>query len=288
MKNQYIKHLVELNFAMMFVSTSGVLGRFISLPSAVTIWWRALLAIFFLGIFIWYKKINLKVASKQDWKTIVFSGFFMGAHWVTYFYALKLSSVAIGMLAIFTYPIITVFLEPFFFKTTLNKTHVLLGILVLFGIYLLSPEMDFSSNHTQGVFMGVLSALFYALRNILTKKKTASYHGSTLMFYQMIVITLLLWPVLFFFEIEPTSTDWFGLAVLAFLTTAVGHTMFVLSMKNFSIGTVSIISSIQPIYGIIFGMLFLGEIPALTTIFGGLIILTTVVIESIQTGRNNK
>ena len=121
MKNQHLKYLIELNIAMMFISTSGVLGRYISMPPPVTIWWRSLLAAVFLGIFVWHKKINLRVNSKRDLSTILLSGFFMGAHWVTYFYALKLSIVAIGMLSMFTYPIITVFLEPLFFKTNLKE-----------------------------------------------------------------------------------------------------------------------------------------------------------------------
>lgn len=286
MKSQHIKHLIELNIAMIFISTSGVLGRFISMPPPLTIWWRSFLAIFCLGIYIWYKKINLKINSKRDFRTILISGFFMGAHWVTYFYALKLSGVAIGMLAMFTYPIITVFLEPLFFKTKLNLTHVFLGALVLIGIYFLTPELTIKNNVSLGVLSGIISAVFYSIRNILMKKKTASYHGSMLMFYQMIVISILLLPVFFIFKENPTTDDWLGLVTLALFTTAIGHTLFVLSMKHFSIGTISIISSIQPIYGILFGMLFLGEIPASKTIIGGILILSTVVIESYQSHKN--
>ncbi|MBG7629241.1 MAG: EamA family transporter [Bacteroidetes bacterium] len=286
MKNQHLKHLFELNIAMVFISTSGVLGRYISMSPPLTIWWRSAITVVCLGLFIWYKKLNFKVSSKRDLKTIIISGFFMGAHWVTYFYALKLSNVAIGMLAMFTYPIITVFLEPFFFKTKLNVKHVFLGILVLIGIYFLTPEFKIENNFTQGILFGIASAVFYAIRNILMKKKTAQYNGSVLMFYQMAVITALLWPVLFIFDESPLATDWFALGALAIFTTAVGHTLFVVSMKYFSIGTASIISSIQPIYGIIFGMLFLGEFPASKTIIGGVLILSTVVIESYHSNKN--
>lgn len=286
-KNQHLTHIFELNIAMLFISTSGVLGRYISMPPPITIWMRSALAIVFLGIFIYYKKIDLKIASRRDLNTILLSGLFLGAHWVTYFYALKLSGVAIGMLSMFTYPIITVFLEPLFFKSRLNFNHVILGILVLIGIYFLTPEFNVGNNITQGVLFGIVSAVFYAIRNILMKKKTSSYHGSMLMFYQMVIITLVLWPVFFIFEANPTTNDWLGLGALALFTTSVGHTLFVLSMKNFSISTASIMSSVQPIYGILFGMLFLGEIPAAKTIIGGILIISTVVIESYQSHKNN-
>ena len=51
-----------------------------------------------------------------------------------------------------------------------------------------------------------------------------------------------------------------------------------MSFKNFTVSTASIISSIQPIYGII----FLSEIPASKTVIGEFFILLTIVIESVQ------
>jgi len=286
MKSEHLKHLVELNVAVLLVSTSGVLGRFISMPPPYTIWWRCLFAAIILGSYCWYKKINLKVLRKKDWVTIILSGLLFGAHWVTYFYALHLSSVAIGMLSLFTYPVITALLEPLFFKSKLNKNHVLLGLLVLVGIYFLSPEFNIENDQTKGVLFGIISAVFYAIRNILMKKKVANYHGSMLMFYQMVIITLVLWPVLFIFEANPSTYDWQALLVLALLTTSIGHTLFVMSFKNFSVSTASIMSSIQPVYGVLFGLFFLNEIPSSNTIIGGLLILTTVVIESIHSKKS--
>jgi drug/metabolite transporter (DMT)-like permease len=283
LKSQHLKNIIELNVAILLVSTSGVLGRFISMPPPITIWWRCLFAAVILGAFCWYKKIDLKIKRKRDVATIILSGLLFGAHWITYFYALHLSNVAIGMLSLFTYPVITALLEPLFFKTKLNFKHVFLGVIVLIGIYFLAPEFNPENNQTKGVLFGLVSAVFYAVRNILMKKKVASYHGSMLMFYQMAIITLVLWPVFFIFKAEATVSDWQALLVLALVTTSIGHTLFVMSFKNFSIGTASIISSIQPIYGILFGLFFLNEIPASSTIFGGFLIILTVAIESFRT-----
>lgn len=285
MKNQHLKHVLELNIAVLLISTSGVLGRFISMPPPVTIWLRCVFAAIILGAYCWYKKIDLKIYGKRDFKAILLSSFFMGAHWITYFYALQLSNVAIGMLSLFTYPVITALLEPLFFKTKLNKMHILLGIIALVGIYFLAPEFNLESNVTKGILSGLLSSVFYALRNLMMKQKIAQYSGSMLMFYQMVIVSMVLWPVLFFFQAQPTSNDWIALLTLAFLTTAVGHTLFVMSFKNFSIGTASIISSVQPVYGVLFGLFLLNEIPSENTLIGGFLILTTVVIESVHSNK---
>lgn len=282
MKDQHIRHLLELNIAVLLISTSGVLGRYISMPPPITIWWRCFLSALILGAFCRYKKIDLKITNIKDWNTIVLSGLLFGAHWVTYFYALKLSNVAIGMLSLFTFPVITALLEPIFFKIKFNAIHILLGALVIVGIYFLTPEFNIDNNYTIGIFFGLTSSVFYALRNLILKKKIAQYHGSMLMFYQMVIISLVLWPSFFIFNATPSTNDWGALIILAIVTTAIGHTLFVMSFNNFSVSTASIISSIQPVYGILFGFLLLNEIPTRSTIIGGSLILTTVVIESIQ------
>lgn len=285
MKNQHFKHLTELNLAILFISTSGVLGRYISIPPPLTIWWRCLFAMVILGLFCYFKKINLKISTSKDLKLIIVSGLFFGSHWVTYFYALQLSNVAIGMLSLFTYPVITSLLEPLFFKTKLNTSHIFLGLIILIGIYFLTPEFNFENNYTKGIIFGFISSIFYALRNILLKKKVTNYNGSMLMFYQMLVIVLVLWPTLFIFKTSPTTNEWGAILLLALVTTSIGHTLFIRSFKNFSVSAASIMSSIQPVYGILLGILLLNEVPSLNTIIGGILIISTVVIESIQSGR---
>ena len=283
-KNLHLRNILELNLAMLFISTSGALGRYIDMPVPVIIAFRAMLAGILLYLYCKWRKISFRTGSK-DRPTIIISGMLMGLHWITYFYSLKLSNVAIGMLSIFTYPVITAFLEPILLKTKFQKVHLLLALLVLVGIYFLVPDLDFSNSYTKAVILGIISALCYSLRNIIMKTKVASYNGSVLMWYQLVVVSIFLLPFLFIMDNSGIKDQWLPTLTLALLTTAVGHTMFLMSFKRFSITTASIISSIQPVYGIIIGMIFLREIPVLTTIIGGILILTSVVIESIRAYR---
>ena len=50
----------------------------------------------------------------KDYGVAITLGLMMSIHWVTYFAAMQYSTVAIGMIALFTFPIITVMLEPLF------------------------------------------------------------------------------------------------------------------------------------------------------------------------------
>ena len=280
-KKQYLKNLVQLNFAVLIISTSGTLGRYIDLSVPVIIFLRAFIGGSFLYIFCKWKKLSFKINVK-DYKTIFFSGVLMGMHWITYFISLKLSSVAIGMLSVFTYPIITSFLEPIMLNSKFKKSNLLLGLMVLIGIYFLAPEISMKNDQFIAVGFGIFSALCYSIRNIYMKAKSSEYEGSILMVYQLIIVSVLLSPVFYFYDVNGLGASFPAILILALLTTAIGHTLFVYSFRNFSISAASIISGVQPIYGIIIGMIVLGEYPGVRTIIGGAVILGTVLIESVR------
>ena len=147
------------------------------------------------------------------------------------------------------------------------------------------PNFDKDNSYALAVGMGVLSALFYALRNLLLKAKVQNYNSSMLMCYQVGVIGAILFPSFFMLDGEAMADQWESLLALALITTAIGHTIFLNSFKYFSVTTASIISSIQPVFGIIIGAIFLSEIPTVLTILGGILILSSVVIESIRSYR---
>jgi len=278
--NPHLYYALLLNLGMLFISTSGVLGRYIALPPPVSIWFRSLIAIVLLVLYARYKKFSFQIHWKKHGVAVWWSGFFMAVHWITYFFALQWSNVAIGMLSLFTYPIITVFLEPFFMPVKLQKRHLLLGTLILVGIYFLVPEFDLKNTATQGLLIGLFSALAYSLRNLILKKHNAMGNGSIQMIYQLGVIVVLLLPVLWIYPNTDLSSQWPYLLLLGAITTALGHTLFLSSFAHFSISTASIMSSIQPLFGVLLGALFLSEIPDLKSILGGVLILTTVVLES--------
>ncbi|WP_028888164.1 DMT family transporter [Tenacibaculum ovolyticum] len=286
MQSNHIKNLSGLLLATFFISTSGVLGKYIAMPSEVIIWFRSVFAMVFLYVFCRFKKVDLKIKSNKHIVPFIISGIFMAIHWVTYFYALKRSNVAIGMLSLYTFPVMIAFLEPLFLKIKFNPMYIVLGCMVLLGVYILAPEFNLESSNVQGILFGLLSALCYSIRILILKQYVAKYDGGMLMFYQTLIITICLLPVLFFMDVSGFESQFPYLLLLALLTTAIGHSLMVHSLQFFSVSTASIISSVQPIFGIILAFIFLNEIPTWNTFVGGSLILATVVIESVRSKKN--
>lgn len=245
-----------------------------------------------LWIFLTLRKQPTFIGWGKDFRIVFISSVFLGLHWVSYFYALSLSGVAVGMLSLFIYPVITSLLEPLMLKTGYKPWDIILALVAFSGVFFLIPEYDLGNDITLGAFVGIFSAVFYSVRNILLKKNIGNHSGSTLMYYQLLVISLFLWPVLFFNDVQEmlasVQTEWHAILILGFFTTAIGHTLFVMSFKHFTITAVSIISNLTPLCGIVLGYLFLNEVPNERVLIGGGIIMFSVMAESIRTVINGK
>ena len=189
------------------------------------------------------------------------------------------------MLSLFTFPVITAILEPYFQKTALDPVHIFLGLLVLLGIFIMSPELNYESDYFKGIVLGILSATCYALRTLVLKRHVGSYNGTVLMVYQVGILSVILIPSIIFTDWMVVRAQYPYILLIALLTTAIGHTMFIQSLNYFKVSTASIIASAQPLFGIILALLFLNEIPKLNTIIGGGLIILTVLIESLRSGK---
>jgi len=266
---------------MLCISSSGVLGRYVPLEPGPAIWWRCFLAGLLLWAYCRYRGFALGIGRGKQFWAVLLSGVLMAVHWVTYFYALKLSSVAVGMLAIFTYPAMTTLLEPLLTDKKLEPHHLGLAGLVVVGVYFLAPgDLSLENDMFIGMLFGLFSALIYSLRNIMMKSQVQRLNGSVVMLWQVMVSAVVLVPFLFYSEAVPSLEAIPYLAGLALVTTAIGHTLFLGAFKHFSISTASLLSCVQPIYGILLGVLFFGEYPAWTSLIGGALILAAVAVEA--------
>jgi drug/metabolite transporter (DMT)-like permease len=290
MKVKPLSPFIQLNLGLLFLSTSGVLGRAIDMSPTLIIWWRGFIATILMLAFIRLCRYSMRVRSKGELFIIILSGILLAAHWITYFYALALSSIAIALLTLHTYPAMTALLEPLMLKTRFRWYHLWLAMLIVVGVYILLPDTDYSGDISIAIVLGLVSALAYALRNIFTRKVIVHYNGSVMMLFQLIVITIVLMPILFVETPGYSSIqyEWPLILTLAIVTTCLGHTLFITNLKHYDTITISLLNSIVPVYGILWGVIFLGEHPSLKTVLGGSLILVAFIIESIHSAKVRK
>ena len=279
------KALIQLNIGMLFLSTSGVLGRYVTVDSTLTNLIRAAMALVIIWAYCSYQKNSFKLDHRKDLIVVLGSGVLLGAHWVTYFYALDYSNVAIALLSLYTYAGITALLEPLFLKTSFNKFDVFLSLIVLVGVLVMAPSFNLDNTYTKGILFGLLSSVLYTFRNIVISVPAKRYDGSILMVYQLVAMVAVMIPFMGFYDYTGLNEQLFWIFLLALFTTALGHTLFVKSFQALNPTTSSILSCIVPVYGILWAFLILGEVPSMKTIIGGAIILSVVLLKTIRTSR---
>ncbi len=254
------------------MSTSGLFGKIIPLNPAVTILIRCIIAGFLL---LGYLRLRggLNIAWKRDRWFFLISSILLSVHWVSYFQSIKMAGVALAMLSLFSYPIITAILEPYFFKSKHSWFDILSSVIVLVGLAIIVPEFSFGNRAVQGVILGLGSAVLYAIRNIMNRRYITIYSGSAIMCYQLLISAAILLPALWIYPPEISASTWGNLVLLSLFTTAIAHTLFVKGLLYFTASTVSILSCLTPVYGIIWAVWLTDERINEGTIWGGLIIV---------------
>lgn len=281
LKNLRHYPFLELNLSFILMSTSGLFGKIIPLAPSLTIFFRCLIAGLLLLAYL-YIRNSAFIPRKQHLRYFFISSVLLTLHWVTYFQSIKMAGVALAMLSLFTYPIITSIFEPLFFKSRHSKFEILFSILALAGVALIVPEFSMGNRAMQGVLLALASSVLYAIRNIMNRQYITSYSGTQIMCYQLILSTFFLTPVLLIYPLQIDASTWGNLALLALVTTAIAHTLFVQGLSSFTASTVSILSCLTPVYGILWAVWLTDEKLYENTIWGGLIIVLTTLAQSIR------
>ena len=279
--------LLSVHASVFIFGLTALFAKLISLSAIEITLLRSIFAALSIAFYIIFLKENLRLANRRDYLIAMLLGLFLGTHWVTYFHAMQVSSIAIGVIALYTYPVITVFLEPFFHGERPHIKDIISALVVLFGISLLVPEFAINNQTAQGVFWGVLSAFLFAMRNIIHRRYFKAYPARHALFYQTLFIIFLLLPFSGHIIIEVNSQQWLQLILLGIFFTALPHTLFANSLLHLKAKTVGLIGCMQVLYGTLFAAIFLAELPDWKTIAGGLIVISAAAYETITTAKKN-
>ena len=230
-----------------------------------------------------------RISVPRDWRTLgllVLIGLGNAGNWGFYFASIQFSTVAVAVVSLFTYPLLTALLEPLFYRgERLDKLELAAGAMVVVGVALIVPEWSLRNNVTLGVLFGLASALSFALRNILSRKIVHSYGSIRLMLVTFVIATIVFIP---WGAAEWRSIGLDDVALLVVLggaLTAVPQAMLINTLKRLTSRLASVILSLQPVVAIVLALVLLHEVPDRWTMLGGAIIVVTVIATLTVKGR---
>jgi len=282
--------LLYLHLAVLLFGGTALFSKLITLSALDITFYRATVAAIALFLLLILQNKKIKLLSIKDYCIAILLGVVVGIHWITYFAGMQMAGIAIGMIAFFTYPVITVFMEPLFNKSKPKIKDLLSAVIVIFGVYLLIPDINLGNQITLGIVTGISSAFFFSLRNIIHKNYFSHYSGSHTMFYQTLVVSIML---LVFIDVKPTyisSSNGLLILLVGVVFTALPHALFASSLRHLSATTVGLISCLQPLYGSILAFVLLQEKVNIETVIGGALIVSAAIFEtwSVSQSKNIK
>ncbi|MFC2161692.1 DMT family transporter [Acidobacteriota bacterium] len=267
------RSLAEIHVAVVLFGIAGLFGKWIALAPTIIVLGRVFFASIALALILLVSKQTLLFPKKSDYFLLISLGLLLAVHWTVFFKSIQISTVAVGLLSYSSFPVFTAILEPLFFKEKKQIENFVFALMCVLGIFLIIPKYDLNDTTLQGVLWGLAAGLTFSILTLFNRKLSQKYSSLVIAFYQDFFAALFLLPFFFFIRPALNLKNIILLCILGIFCTAGSHTLFIKGMKYIRAQTAAIISSLEPVYGILIAFFFLREIPTLRTILGGVIIL---------------
>ncbi len=194
--------------------------------------------------------------SRDRLKFYAVYGFFsIFLFYTLYFYTVKISSVSLAVLLLYTAPIYSTLMGYYLFKEPItSKKATALGMVIV-GVVLV---VDLSGSRVTpiAVVLGLLTGVTYALYGILAKFAVRNERPEEALFYTLIFGMLFLIPFTDF-KVPPESLPY--LFALAFFPTFLGYIFYNNALKEIEVSRASIVATVEPVVALILAFLIFGE-----------------------------
>jgi drug/metabolite transporter (DMT)-like permease len=284
-----LKNYLHLHFIVFVWGFTAVLGKLITIDALPLVWYRMLMASLIIIAYILIRRFPLRVPLKTL-VTLIVAGIVVALHWVTFFMAIKVSNVSIALATMSTGAFFTALIEPFWYGRKMVGYEVVFGLIVMLGLYIM---FRVETAYLLGILLALVSSLLSATFSLINGKLTQEQRPSIISFYELGsgVLFLSIYLALTgsydqkFFELS--FNDWLFIFILASVCTAYAFIASVKILKYISPYTVMLTINLEPVYGILLGVVILGDSEKMNPLFyvGALLILATVVANGILKNR---
>ena len=293
MQKNNLKHYLHLHFLVFIAGFTAILGEAISLGSIALVWHRMLIAFVLTFLFLIFRKYDFKI-NIRDFFNFSLAGIIIALHWITFFEAIEQSNISITLAMFSTGAFFASLLEPIFFKRKIKPVEIILGCVVVCGVFII---LKANINSFVGVLLGIVSALLASLFSVFNGKLVQNNNPFLISFYEFLsgVVFILLYLIFSDNVSDLTisslfSYDYLYVFILGSICTAYAFIASIYILKFLSPYTLVLTYNLEPVYGILLAIFIFPDTEKMEFSFyiGTLIIISTIIINSILKIKNNK
>ncbi|MCL7989033.1 DMT family transporter [Sphingobacterium sp. lm-10] len=254
------RNVLILHLTVLIWGFTGVLGELISVSALHLVWYRVLIASIALWIYFMVYRKNFRV-SIPHMLQFLGVGLVVGLHWVFFFHSIKISTVSVTLVSLSAVTLFTAVLEPLANRKRIELSDVLVGMMIIFGIYLI---FTFEFQYFWGIIFGLLAALSASVFGICNARMVKITNPTIITFYEMIgavigVSILLGFTGGFDAQMWLSQSDLLYLILLGVGCTAIAYVLGVSVMRELSAFTVALTTNLEPVYGILLALIIFGQ-----------------------------
>tara|TARA_B100001996_G_scaffold217891_1_gene167532 strand:- start:1446 stop:2306 length:861 start_codon:yes stop_codon:yes gene_type:complete len=270
-----------LIIGLIAISTSPVIAKMLPLvPATVIAFWRMAIAsalLWVYSVFFSYKSV------KSNNSILVYlAGASLAMHFIFWFGALKLTSIANTTVLGIVAPAFTLLIEKLFYGKKIGAFSSIALIIVFIGCVIVQgSDLGRFSGEGLGNIMAILSAVFLGIVFLIGSKArqeigVLTYTKNLFSVSALVLLScsLLLNNPIFNYSIN----NYFWLCMLGVVPTLIGHTIFSYSIKYVSPTIITSIPLGEPIIASILAFVLFKEGVSSFVFMGGLIIAVGLVL----------
>ncbi|QKJ64560.1 DMT family transporter [Flavobacterium sp. M31R6] len=285
MRNDNLRSYLNLHLIVFIWGFTAILGALITIQSQFLVWYRMFFAAIFIAVFLAVKKKSFKVAPKSLVK-FIFVGLLIALHWITFFGAIKVSTVSITLSVFSLGAFFASLLEPLFYGRKVLWYEVFFGLIIIAGLGLI---MQVEINYWSGMLLALVSIILGVLFTLINGKLIADHDPSVISFYEFFAGFIFI-SIYFLFQgsfnadfFVLSAKNWILILILASICTAYAFTASVKVMRQLSPYTVMLTTNLEPVYGIVLAFFIIGgkEKMSMEFYIGAVVIVITVLLNGI-------
>lgn len=249
--------------------------------------WRFLTATLFIGL-IYLKYFNKQEIQRQQFIQAFLAGaLFYSFSTIAYFMASQHIGTGLAMVIFFTFPVFVMLLNWIFYHSTPPRIYYIAIGIIFIGVALLANihtlQFDFV-----GIGLAMISALLYAAYILYSKKIQLKPVTATLMISFGCTCACLIFSLFnHSFSSPDDLNQWLHIIGFGTISTAIAILLLLKGLQTISAEKAAILSVLEPVFVLIFGILLLDETVTLSQTIGALIILSGAILTLLSNKPSN-
>lgn len=273
--------------AVFFGSFSAFLVPYATAPSMVLVLYRMLLTLFLMLPMLWKHRREFLSIPRKTLLLNIGSGVALGLHFTTYFEALRTTSIASCAVLVDTEVLFVALISILFLRKKISP-KAMAAILVAFSGAVLVALTDTSSasGALWGDMLALLASIFMAIYTVLGAvcQKDVSTTVYTYLVYAFAAMTVLILSLANGLTLTGYGMEnlWAALGMAVFCTL-LGHSLFSYCLNFLPATFISTVQLMDCMYAALWGLLFYHQLPGLSILVGGAMIVTGIAVYSRMT-----